>query len=65
MDIKDLYQEFLETEHHYAPQTDSLLSAVMDEQSADLIADSIEAELHSGFVSGFIAGVTFMKGALR
>lgn len=65
MNIEDFYQNFLESDHKDGALAVAAINSAANETSAQSIADGIEEEMHSCFVSGFIAGINFMKGALR
>ena len=62
MSIEDLYRDFLESDHKDSTFANK---AIESANSAETVIDGIEEEMHAGFVSGFIAGINFMKGALR
>lgn len=65
MSIEELYQDFIESDCKDGILADLAVQSADSHESAVLIADSIEDELHKGFVFGFIAGISFMKGVIR
>lgn len=65
MSIENFYQNFIESEHYESAQATAAICNANDEKQSEAIMDEIEDDLHRGFVFGFIAGINFMKGAIR
>ena len=63
MDIEQIYQNFLESQHD-GIRSDIAVKSADSQETADLIVDGIEESTHAGFVAGFVAGIEFMKGAV-
>lgn len=65
MNIETFYQDFIESEHRESTIAAAAINSAPSDSAAQSVTDGIEEELNKGFVFGFIAGIDFMKGAIR